>query len=295
MSITLVQSNSSHPAGTPGTCAFSTNVTAGNLLLIGINWGNSTGTYAITDTLGNTWTQFPSVPTGISGLNDLNAFWTVSASSGANTVTATISGGGAHGLRLAVYEYSSTTGWPANPVDGTGNKSSSLSGVTTANPGNITPSASGELVVSYIQFGNTTSADAVSTPFTERPTAGGTAGTGWTSDGRADGADDQSSGNTALTCTWSWVTAVAYSALICAFKPAAAVTFRPDEDLWAVPKAQLAPSADDLAAIAIRAIPMIQADELPQAPQGGGLGETDVDYWLLLIVQPSQDILNVYS
>lgn len=221
MATTLVQSNSSKPAGTPGTVQLTSTVTSGNLLLLGINWGNNAGTYTISDDASNTWHQFPNVATGIVGLNDLNAYWAIAGSSPATlTVTVTVTGGGAHGMRLAVYEYSTTTGWGTTPID-VGNSNSTTTGTASGNPGNITPTNTGELLVSFIQFANTTSGDTVASPFTEQPTSGGTAGTGWRSDGRADGADNTNSGNTSVTASWTWTSSVGYSALIAAFAPAA--------------------------------------------------------------------------
>lgn len=301
MSTTLVSSVSNTATGVSTinvTMGAATSV--GDLICVGINWGNTTGTYAVTDNAtggSNTYTQFPSVQTGTS-LNDLNAFYAHAATAETLTITVTISGGGSHSLRVGVLIFHSTTGW----VSGTGVVDVGNSAIdtnvahTTANPGNITPAASGELLVSFIEWGSGAVSGISVTSWNED--AGGT-GPGWGGLGRSDGAYLLSSGNTATTATWNWTTGQNSSSLICAFKPAAAVAFQPDEDLWdgsrSVVKGLLQATESQSSLLAIQAIPMSQPDELPQAPVAGGLGETDVDYWLLLIVQPSQDILNVYS
>lgn len=304
MSITLVQATTSKPTGgtTPASCAvtFTSNVTANNLLIVVIEFGGNTGTsYTCSDNQSggsNTWTEFLSTEKGTT-TNDLTAFWAIPSASGALTVTilATFSGGGTHGARMGAYEYNSSTGWAASPV-GVHNAANTASNVTTITPGNITPTAAGNLLVSYWVSGNITSAITVNAPFTEQP-AGGTVG--WTSDGqgRADGADDQNSPSTSTTCTWNWTTAVAASAIIQEFKVATASTLQPDEDFFATtPQAILSAMviSTQSALALMQALPLPQPDELPAAPIGGQALPDD-DYWAVFVIQPDVSTLNIYS
>ena len=221
--ITLVQSGSSKPATGSGTVSLSSTVGAGDLIIVGINWGNFAGTYAVSDSAGNTYTQFPSVQIGISGFNDLNAFWAINTSSQSSiTVTVNITGGGTHGMRLSIFDYSSSTGWLASPVD-QGNSQHNATAGPSGNPGNITPTVAGTLAWSAIQLVTSgATAIIVTSPYTERPTSGGTAGTGWTSDARADSGDNQSASTSSQTCSFSWSSINSgYSSLIANFIPAA--------------------------------------------------------------------------
>lgn len=217
--ISVLQSASSKPAGSPGTVTLSSALSNPSLIVVGINWGNNAGTYGVTDGAGNTYSHCLGFATGLASMNDLNCFWAVNTSTAASdTITVTVTGGGAHGMRLAAYEVSAGAGlcWPASPNEaGTSNNNSSS--VTSGNSGSITPAATGEFLISFIQWGNTISAASASAPFSEDPTSGGTAGTGWTSDGRADGATDLSSPNTAIQANWTWTTAIFYSSTINAF------------------------------------------------------------------------------
>jgi hypothetical protein len=227
-SITLTQTGSSHPANTPGTVTLSGSVAAGDLIIVGINWGNNVGTYQVQDGAGNLYTQFPSVQSGNTGFNDLNAFWAINTSPQSSlTVTVTISGGGSHGMRLAIFEYACSTGWAASPVD-QGNSQHNATSVIVATPNTISPTVTGTLGWSAIQFVvavtgiNMTAGGSVL--FTEQPTSGGTATTGWTSDGRADSADRVLDLTTNQTATYNWTTSSGYSALIANFKPGSGVT-----------------------------------------------------------------------
>lgn len=237
----LVQSTSAHPnpcTGTaPATCAitYSSSVTGGNLLVVGINFGNTLPStdYSASDNASgctDTWTQTPSPGTNNSSPNaigDITVLWSVACGNQASlTVTVSVASGGSHGARLGAYEYSSTTGWPASPVDKSG---SSVANTTPAgsslNTASITPSVTGTLVWSAIAIASAGATSITVSTCTERPTAGGTAGSGWTSDGRADGADIQTGGTSATVCGWSWSSTNSFSdSVIINFKPATAST-----------------------------------------------------------------------
>jgi hypothetical protein len=224
---TLTSSTSNSTASvSTANLTFGSNVANGDLIIACDNWGNNVGTHAVTDNKSggsNTYTAFLNNQTGITGLNDLYCAWAInSGSAAALTVTVTISGAGAgtHTLRIGIFDYNSSTGWASSPVDSVagGNGANSTTGTTMANPGNITPSASGELVFSSIQWSNTVNTTSVTT-CTERA-AGGSGGSGWGNNGRVDSSDVLSSGTSATTCMYSWAASVGYSTLIQAFKPA---------------------------------------------------------------------------
>ena len=202
--------------------AFTSNIASGNMLFTCFNWGNSAGTPTVSDTLTNTWTEFLSVVRGVSGLNDLSCFWAKAASSGADTVTESESGGGNHTLRVEIKEVSASTGWLASPVDQHNSASNATATCcTTGNPGNITPSVTSTFFVSAMQTGTSGVTNITVTNCTEE-FGSGTAGTGWLSDGRADGATISGASTSSQTCTYSWTTAAAWSALLGNFKATAA-------------------------------------------------------------------------
>jgi hypothetical protein len=78
---TIIQSNKAYPATT---CAFSSNVTAGSVLIVVSAGNDNEASTTLSDTLGNTYTRDSGGWNNIDGV----AIWhTVSASGGANTVT----------------------------------------------------------------------------------------------------------------------------------------------------------------------------------------------------------------
>lgn len=233
MGVTLTQSN--HANGT-GISTLNVSLTgavgAGDLIILDVNWGSATGTYAASDGAGNTYTAHGNGP--IVASNAAHMFWAICTNAQSSlTLTMTITGGGTHTLRLAAFDYNSTSGWQGTPFDvgssGTG------SAVLTGGASNITPAAAGELVHSVIQWGNATATSiTVTAPYSEA-VAGGTTGSGWIADGRADSGDNTSCASGAQTCTFNWTGSSNFSALIAAFKPAASSTFVPEDPFWLAP------------------------------------------------------------
>ena len=222
-SVSLVQSTS----GVSGAVnffgkAFSTNVANGDLVIGCFTFGNNTAgiTYSMTDSASNSYAAFVTQETQVTNNNDLLCFWTIHAGSAAAiTVTGNASGGGSHTFRLAIYDYASTTGWPASPVDKNAgaSSSSSVANITTAS---ITPSQSGTLIFSALEIG-ASGVTSISTNagYSEQP-AGGTAGQGWASSLRADSADNQNGGTSATSVTYTFAGGVsAATAIIQNFKP----------------------------------------------------------------------------
>lgn len=222
-SVSLVQSNSASASTQSQAVVLSGAVAAGDLIIVGVNFGSSVGgTYTCTDGAGNTYTEFPNVVKGNASFNDLTAFWAINTSGQSSlTITVGAPGGVNHTLRVAAFEYSATNGWQSSPVD-QGNSGNSTVAVTTLSSGNITPTISGTLAWSAIQFAVVTNSLTVTSPYTEQPSSGGTAQTGWRSDGRADSGDNQNASTSSQNCTFSWANASACSSLIANFKPASA-------------------------------------------------------------------------
>lgn len=118
--------------------AYASNVTAGSLLVLCSREGSApVGDPSVTDTLGNTWVRAQQAARSF-------VFYTVSASSGANTVT--YDSQGTTSSRVVVFEFGGT--WPANPLD-----TVAVATVPTASPAtanSVTPTAANGVVVSLL-------------------------------------------------------------------------------------------------------------------------------------------------
>lgn len=308
MSWTLVGNHTSKDTNTVSsdTLAFTSNndpSSEGNhIIIVCGRFGNSGGTLGASDTAGNTYTPATAqssnsyeVDSGNSQTDACFLLWApVTHSNVANTVTITAKTGGSHRFSWAIFEFApgagTTVSLDAGPV-----ATQFGSGVTAFNVGPVTTTGSSDLVFTVAQADTTQTTWTVNSPWTaaENTSSHGFAGTL-----RAVGAYQLNVGAASYTGSITASTGSSGSGIIISFS-ASSASFQPEEDLWDGSRSvvtgllQLVEVQSPL--VAIQAIPMVQPEELPQAPQGGGLGETDVDYWLLLIVQPSQDILNVYS
>ena len=129
----FVQGNSafSSPGVSTLGCAYSSNVTAGNLLIVALGWVASTETsYTVSDSQGNTWTKvlFASSQLGTSSAIPFQSgiAFAIAGSTAADTVTIhTGSGGSQSGFRVCVHEVSN-----ADTLD----KSSSSTGTAAPYP-----------------------------------------------------------------------------------------------------------------------------------------------------------------
>ena len=226
----LVQSQSATCATTTS-CAVSLpgNTTAGNLVMFALMWGASSGTITQCDggscsttctTSTDSFNTLPSNPISDTVSDELDVVY-AKMSTALTSFTFCIAGGGSHTIRVAAYEYSASSGFPAlaSVLDTSNVGNGGGSQVLTGTGGNITPATAGELVFSAIQMESTISAFVITgTGYSEQPTSNGTAGNGWLGTDRGDGCHNLSSVNTATTCTFSWTTAASYSATIAAFK-----------------------------------------------------------------------------
>lgn len=123
--------NFSGAAGTTVVKAFASNVTVGNVIVIGAEWNSTTQTCAVTDTLGNTYTA---VAGSLSSANSIRTqiFWAPVTTGGACTVTMTCSGSNGYRV-LTQHEYSglATTGQPEASNAATGTSAAPAASVTT--------------------------------------------------------------------------------------------------------------------------------------------------------------------
>jgi RHS repeat-associated protein len=119
--------------------AFTSNVTAGDLLFVTFANGSTNSISSISDTLGNTYTALPL--NTASGYR-LQAFYTLSRASGADTVTGTYSGSGATYIQETLAEYSNVGALDAHAENGNGTNSQPSTTTTTT--------AGSDLVIGYV-------------------------------------------------------------------------------------------------------------------------------------------------
>jgi hypothetical protein len=130
---TFVQGNTGYESftGTSVSAAFSSNVTAGNLIVLAVGWQSSTATASVSDTQGNTYYSAvgPTVTTAIPYATQI--FYAVAQSTGSNTVTFTPSAS-VNQRRLAIHEYSNVNVFDvSSAATGNGGTFSSGSATTT--------------------------------------------------------------------------------------------------------------------------------------------------------------------
>jgi hypothetical protein len=233
--ISLTQSASTGASSSALSVSLASNTTAGHLLIVSVFYasgatsgviitacdGGSCGATCATST--DSFTAVANMPLSI-GNHQLYVAYAM-ASSALTSFTA-CGNQGSHSTIVAVYEYASTTGWQALPLDTSSTNTNT--GTTTGNGGSITPAVSGELIFSATAWQAVVAGITVSgTGMTNQPTSSGATGTGWAHGGlgfSGDGCDNENSGNALTTCTFNWTTATDYAAAIAAFKPVAAST-----------------------------------------------------------------------
>lgn len=179
------------------TKAFTSNVTAGNMIIGAIGYENNT-TVSVADTLGNTYTV--SAVNADGGNNQFQrTFYANSPTGGANTVTVTFGASIAY-RRLYISEYSGLA--TASPNDGDAGQlqTSPGTGTDAITSGNIVTTVNGDLIWGITQ--NTGSADPGSGTLV--------AGTGYTQDAqvgtvimRAEHKTQTTAGSVAATFTAS--------------------------------------------------------------------------------------------
>jgi hypothetical protein len=128
--------------------SYASNVTKGNLLLVCAAFAVSGAVPSVTDSQGNTWTQFGTT-VFVTNAGNTAVFWAIAKNSAACTVTlATTSSAARHHVDLR--EFAATGGWPANPSDTivAANSQSATPAV------NITPGVPSAALVSFFAGNN---------------------------------------------------------------------------------------------------------------------------------------------
>lgn len=146
-SATRVQARHAYPSTTGATSvlAYSSNVTAGNLLVCMVSFNRtSTFTRSIADTLGNTWTFGTDIDFTDAGVDNtyMVTAWCIANGSGPNTVTfsdLSLNGFGDGGQFNA--EYSAPAGFAATPLDVQGNTCGMVSCANDATATTTTPTS----------------------------------------------------------------------------------------------------------------------------------------------------------
>jgi len=235
--ISLVQSKSNEEGGGGNnylSVSLPSATTPGNLLIFAMFYASG-GTSPVMNVCDGTATSCTAPNAGCTGQTSTDTFTALpnmpvnagvrqtyvayAKASGALTSFTGCGAAGGHSTLVAVYEYHSTAGWQSSPLD-TSNTNSNTTG-TTGSGGSITPSASGELIFSAIAVQAAVTGIAVSSGYTQQPTSNGASGTGWLNGNgySGDGCDNENSGNTSTTCTFTWTGSNAWGAAIAAFKP----------------------------------------------------------------------------
>lgn len=147
MAIGLVgnQATSSNKTTTgTNTAAYTTNNTAGNLLVCAIGTRSNAGTTtvgSVTDTAGNTWVAGPVLNGSIYWVA---LYYVLNAKSGANTVTVNMTAlGTANGWRFTVLEYSGGASWALD----TSNTNSTANNTDPQSCGALTTTHSSDLII----------------------------------------------------------------------------------------------------------------------------------------------------
>lgn len=118
--------------------AYGSNVTAGNLLVASVAWGNNTQTCTVAGSLNGAFAAIAgSLATSAAAASRGEIFFLVAGSSGAETITATCSGSNTQ-REIVIYELSgaASTGVPDSSIAATGTSTNPTATITTvAQPG----------------------------------------------------------------------------------------------------------------------------------------------------------------
>ena len=150
MSISRVQGNQANSPNSTSTSlavTLSSGITQGNLVVAAVACGNN----ATTITGPSGWTQaIINQPAGANALIETSIWYMVVPSGHAGETSWTWNFASAHSLFICIEEWSSTTGWMANPVDQTVQGDTSGSPTQSTTPASGTTSATLEAVELWI-------------------------------------------------------------------------------------------------------------------------------------------------
>lgn len=151
MAYAFVQARGTTGSGTSLGLTYTSNVTAGNLLVAGVSWHSTTETASLSDGINGAWTTVAAslASNGVPGYRS-QIFYRKNAGSGSTTVTATITGSVTF-IQLDLLEYSG--GDTSAPLD----TANGGTGTTTAVSVSLTTTANNDLVVVHILASGTAS------------------------------------------------------------------------------------------------------------------------------------------
>ena len=196
---TYKQNNAASVTAASNALAFTSNTTAGDLVVAEVDWPNTLTFTSIADSQGNTWTQIGSEILRSNGTRRSRLYYAKNIHGGADTVTATISGSG--GQELFISEYAGLD--TVNPFDGYSSNTSSGSSFTS---NNVTTTAANDLLYGM-----------------DSDAGNGSAAAGWTTRSSLNGnvvADKNAPTAGANAFTGSTSSGNGYTAWIAAFKVA---------------------------------------------------------------------------
>jgi hypothetical protein len=207
MAIAHVQSaqNAVSPAAETNAKAFVSDNTAGNLIIVAVQWVTTAQTVTVADSLGNTYQAATSQLDITYGA--LQIWYAMNVGAGANTVTATFNG--TTTSTMAIHEYSGLV--TTSALDKTAG-ASGASATASDSGATATTTQAGELLFGATQVVGTS--------------GGFTAGAGYTqrisSTGRLETEDQVVGAVGAYNATATWVTSRTWSCQIATFKGTAA-------------------------------------------------------------------------
>jgi hypothetical protein len=154
--------------------AYGSNNSAGNLLVACITWDRSSGAgnrdliSGVADTRSQTWTQVVQ-SNDLTNNQDFSMWYFPNCAAGANTVTATFSGGSRAFAAIIIAEYSGVL--TTSPIDGTpvGQNASGTTAANNCTSTSTTTAVNGDLIVGAWMKDDTASTPTAGTGFTKRP------------------------------------------------------------------------------------------------------------------------------
>lgn len=147
-SAAYVQSKSCSSSATSNACAFNSNITAGNMIIVGCIVRVGTDTMGISDSKGNVYSAVGTSISGNSPVTRTNVFYAKNVVAGATTVTCTDTSGLATWVQQSIHEYSGID--TSSPLDVTSSSAPvATASTTTIVTGNATTTAVNDLMFAF--------------------------------------------------------------------------------------------------------------------------------------------------
>lgn len=147
-------------------------VTAGNLLVLGVEWSTGVATITVADSQSNTWTEGQSLVSG--SVMDVSGWYAKDVAAGATTVTVTFSSAPSrqHGAVHEVSGADTSAPFDQSTAQGQSNPGTGTDAVTS---GNVTTGEDGEYIFGMTSDANAQLANTEGTGYTLGETVTGTA------------------------------------------------------------------------------------------------------------------------